>query len=212
MKEALVYNPKSAWLRASVYFVVCLLIGWWTGALQAVFKTPLVTPKNLATAGFIPLTIACFAVILVGYGYIWPKGTLTHGRSLNLLSVIPFGLLWGVSEGVLFVSVWLILARWITTNWLLVLVTFLVLSTFKGMWHALYWDIYVSPEHNIDEWNIRKVLFAHVPNLLFTLTHLTLYHSAGLFVIWQVMALMLSTYFMRFPPFWETKESMGTNS
>jgi len=206
MTRTVSHNPKSAWLRAIVYFAICLLIGWWSGAAEMIFSQPLATAENLESRGFMPLVIACFVVILVGYGYIWPKGTLTHGRPLNLAAVGVFGLLWGLSEGTLFVSAWLIASRWIAADWLLILAVFLALATFKGLWHSLYWDIYVSPEHNIEEWNGRKVLFAHVPNLLFTLTCLTVYHTAGLFVIWQTMALLLSAYFMRFPPFWGSKQ------
>ena len=153
--------------------------------------------------GFLPMVVACFVVILTGYGYVWPRGTLTYGRSLNLVAVILFGLLWGISEGVLFISVWLLLADWLPSKWLIVGLTFLILATFKGLWHSQYWDIYVSPEHNIEAWNLRKVLLAHTPNLIFTLTFLTLYGGVGFFVVWQTMALLLSTYFMHFPLFWE---------
>ncbi|WP_420630123.1 hypothetical protein [Candidatus Leptofilum sp.] len=185
-----------------IYFAVCLLLGWWSGALQIIFSRPLITAVP-STPGYIPLTLACFVVILVGYGYIWPKGTLTHGRSLNVLAVLLFGLLWGISEGTLFVSVWLLTSNWISAQWLVVFVSFLILPAFIGLWHALYWDIYVAPEHNIAAWNGRKVLLAHVPNLSLTLIHLTLYQNARLFVLWQTVALLLSTYFMRFPPFWQ---------
>ena len=193
------YHPQSAWRRALVYFAVCLFVGWWSGALAMIFGSPW---GESDAPGFVPVVVVCFGVILVGYGYVWPKGTLTHGRSLNLASVLSFGLLWGISEGVLFVSVWLILARWLTSKWLIILLTFLTLSTFKGLWHSQYWDIYVSPEHNIEAWNLRKVLLAHTPNLVATMIFLTFYEGVGLFVLWQTMALLLSAYFMRFPPFW----------
>ena len=201
MTTAVSYQPIAAWRRAFIYFAICLLLGWWSGALSLIFREPLFTA--VSSPLYIPLTIACFAVILIGYGYVWPRGTLTHGRSLNLPMVLLFGLLWGISEGTLFVAVWLIITRWVTAQWLVILLVFLILSTFIGLWHALYWDIYVAPEHNIEEWNLRKVLFAHTPNLILTMTHLTLFQNAGLFVLWQTIALLLSTYFMHFPPFWD---------
>ena len=34
----------------------------------------------------------------------------------------------------------------------------LAVGTFLGLWHALYWDRKVAPEHNIEAWNLRKVL------------------------------------------------------
>ncbi len=196
------YQPEAAWRRAIIYFAICLLIGWWSGALEMIFGRSLATAEQLDSPNFLLLAALCTLVIGVGYGYIWPKGTVTHGRSLNLAAVLPFGLLWGLSQGTLFVSVWLLLSRWITVDWLLVLASFLVLATFTGLWHSQYWDIYVAPEHNLVEWNLRKVLLAHTPNLVLTLTFLTVYEGAGLFVIWQTLALILSSYFMRFPAFW----------
>jgi hypothetical protein len=77
-----------------------------------------------------------------------------------------------------------------------------VISAFLGLWHQFYWDIYVAPEHNILEWNIKKVLLAHIPNIVITLTYLSLYGNSGVFVLCQTFALVASTYFMRFPPFW----------
>jgi hypothetical protein len=95
-------------------------------------------------------------------------------------------------------------SKFIASKFLVWLVSFLVIGTFVGLWHQFYWDIYVAPEHNIIEWNTKKVLFAHVPNIVVTLAYLTIYESAGIFVLCQAFALIVSTFFMRFPPFWET--------
>jgi hypothetical protein len=191
-----------------IYFTICLLIGWGSGGLDMIFGRPFVTAEQLGSAPFLIFAALCTLVIGIGYGYIWPKGTATHGRSLVLTAVLPFGLLWGLSQGTLFVSIWLLLSKWITADWLLILASFLLLATFIGLWHSQYWDIHIAPEHNLVEWNLRKVLLAHTPNLVLTLTFLTRYESAALFVLWQTMALLLSTYFMRFPPFWgRTAES-----
>jgi hypothetical protein len=64
----------------------------------------------------------------------------------------------------------------------------------------------VTPEHNIVEWNGRKVLLAHTPNLIATLTYLTLHGNMGIFILLQTIALLSSTYFMHFPPFWRQDE------
>jgi hypothetical protein len=135
----------------------------------------------------------------VGYFIIWRKGTFTHGRELHLPSVLLFGLLWGLSEAQVFLSFWAILENFLSARWLVGVLAFIMISTFKGLWQSQYWDIYVSPEHNIPEWNLRKVLFAHIPNLLFTLTYLAIYENAGMFMIFQAVSIMGSAYFMHFP-------------
>lgn len=209
------YNPRHAWLRAIVYFSACLLIAWLTGtlgrvlleAVVSVYPEPVEVTENLRNPNWIIWTIICFVIIAIGYLYIWPRGTETHGRPLVLSAVIPFGLAWGISEGFLFVSVWSVVFRWFGTSIWTVLVTFLILSTFIGLWHQFYWDIWVAPEHNIIEWNGRKVAFAHTPNLLASLIYLTLYQNLGIVIILQTIALFASTYFMRFPPFWKVSKS-----
>jgi hypothetical protein len=193
------YSVELAWLRAGIYFASCWLVSWSVGALQHITSQPLATATQLQDGGWWALAALCLLIELVGYYFIWPRGTLTHGRALHWPTVIIFGLLWGLSEGQLFVSVWA-LAQSFTSNTLIVaIITFVVLSAFIGMWHALYWDIYVAPEHNIAEWNGRKVLFAHIPNLVVTLTFLALHGNWALMVLFQTVALFGSTYFMRFP-------------
>lgn len=204
MKQQIVYNAPLAWLRGSLYFAVCFLISWSTGILQTLLTTPLLTPENLQNPTWIAFTLLCFVVIFVGYFIIWPKGTLTHGRELSWTAVLIFGLLWGVSEGQFFASIWSFFSQMLSPKWAVVLAAFSVISTFTGLWHALYWDIYVAPEHNIAAWNLKKVLFAHIPNISLSLIYLTLFESVGIFVLLQTIALLASTYFMCFPPFWKT--------
>ncbi len=81
--------------------------------------------------------------------------------------------------------------------------TIVALSAFVGLWHAVYWDVHVSPTHNIIEWNIRKVLLAHNPNLILTSIYVTAWENLGLFVLLQAVALLGSTLAMPFPsPRW----------
>lgn len=196
------YRPRSAWLRAVIYFVVCFMIAHFTGALALALNQPLASAENLHDVRWILFTLLCVAVEVWGYVYLWPRGTLTHGRQLYWSVVFTFGLLWGLSEGFLFLSVFVLTSQWITSKLLVWIISFSVISTFLGLWHQFYWDIYVAPEHNILEWNIKKVLYAHIPNIVITLTYLSLYGNAGIFVLCQTFALVASTYFMHFPPFW----------
>lgn len=193
------YNSYLAWLRGSLYFCVCFLLSWATGVFKTITRSPLAMNEQLGTVWWWLATAVCLAVVIVAYGFIWPKGTLTHGRPLSLTAVLPFGLLWGLSEGQLFLSIWA-LVEWLPLGlpWV-ALISFIIISAYKGVWHSQYWDIYVSPEHNIEEWNGRKVLFCHVPNLICSLAYMALFGNAAFFVLFQTVGLVSSTYFIHFP-------------
>ena len=90
-------------------------------------------------------------------------------------------------------------ARIINAVFLVVLIAVYNLNYQSG-----WWDIHVSPPHNIRDWNNRKVLFAHNPFLLATLTYFVMYGNAGIYVILNACALGASAVAMRFPPFWES--------
>ena len=208
-KDLKQYDPRLAWLRGGVYFSACMLIARASGAWQAVFNQPLASAANRSDPGWILFSAGCAAILYVGYFLVWPRGTLSHGRRLDIPAVLIFGSLWGLSESLLFVAVWFAAANLIEPTWLVAVVAFIIISAFSGLWHQLYWDIYVAPEHNILEWNGRKVLFAHVPNLLVTLTYLAIYESFGMFVLFQTIVLLASTYFMRFPGFWSPASAVA---
>jgi hypothetical protein len=198
------YDARQAWGRAGIYFIVCLIISWATGVLPRVLSEPIATASQLSGWRWWLITLMCLTVISVGYGVVWAKGTLTHGRPRQWSAVLVFGLLWGLSQGQLFVVIWTIVHRLVSHPFWTYVVAFLVISSFVGVWHSQYWDIYVSPEHNIAEWNGRKVLFVHTPNLLLTLAYLTWWENAGIFILLQTLALLISTIIMHFPPFWKT--------
>ncbi len=197
------YSPKRAWGIAGIYFAACFLISWATGTLNRILTEPLATADQLADPAWWAFTGICLVAILVGYGLIWRKGTLSYGRPLVLPAVLLFGLFWGLSQGQLFLSIWTIISRLAGNPIWTYIFSFMAISTFTGLWHSQFWDIYVSPEHNIPEWNGRKVAFVHTPNLLLTLAYLTWRGNAGIFVLFQTLALLLSTIIMRFPPFWK---------
>ncbi len=78
-------------------------------------------------------------------------------------------------------------------------VAFGAIATFNTLWRTLLWDVWVTPEHNIQEWNLRKVLWVHAPVLLLVLGHLAVYERAMLFVVFETIALTGSAVRMRFP-------------
>jgi len=65
-----------------------------------------------------------------------------------------------------------------------------------------WWDIHVSPPHNIRAWNNKKVAFAHNPFLLSALAYFIVYGNAGIYVALNAFAMAASAVAMRFPPPW----------
>lgn len=193
------YSPKKAWIRASVYFAACLMVSWLSGVMQSLTSTPVVSELQLSDLTWWVSTALVTAYVVFAYFYFWPKGTVNHGRPMHLGLVLIFGFLWGACQGQLVLALFrLIESGGLAGGWN-VLIMFAVYSGLTAAWHSRFWDVYVSPDHNIFEWNVRKVLIAHVPFLLLSVTHLAVYNNAAIFVAWQVVALTASTYVMRFP-------------
>lgn len=197
------YSPKMAWLRACAYFSVCLVVAHFSGALASVFHAALATPEQLGDALWWLLTLACLAVIVIGYGVIWPIGTFTDGRRLHPVLTLVYGSVWGACQALMFLSIWALVARSGLAVYWVAIISYLLIGAYNGCWHHFLWDIYVSPPHNYSEWNGKKVLLCHTPNLVLCLTYLALYGNAGIFVLLQGLALALSAYAMRFPAFWD---------
>ncbi|MBL8091826.1 MAG: hypothetical protein KF758_14820 [Anaerolineales bacterium] len=195
------YSPRLAWIRGGIYFASCFILSILTGVFSTLISQPIATGENLSNPIWWVFTFICAIVIYIAYFIIWRRGTLTHGRELHKPSVLTFGLLWGLSEGQLMLSIWAIIEKFSSNIFVIGIVSFLIISTFKGLWQSQYWDIYVSPEHNIPEWNLRKVLFGHVPNLIFTLTYLAIFGNAFIFLLFQTTGLMICTYYMHFPKY-----------
>ncbi len=194
------YDPNRAWSIALMYFAACWALAAVTNVGATLTARSPLGDGAMTDAGFVIWSLACIAVEVVAYGVIWPMGTLTHGRPRRPGWQLGFGLLWGLSEAQLFLSIWAISERFVPgSRWIGGIVAFTLISAFTGIWHDKFWDIHVAPEHNIDEWNARKVFLCHIPNLLITLTFLAVHRSPGLFVLFQTLSLMLSVWFMRFP-------------
>ena len=203
-KDTSLYSPKLAWMRAGLYFCACFILSWATGVLKTLVNAPFVTQAHLSDPGWIAMTVLCFIVVGFAYLYWWPQGTVTHGRKLYFIPTLAFGILWGLSEAQLFLSVYALAEKFGVARWINALIAYFVIGAFNGAYHALWWDIHISPPHNIREWNSKKVLFGHTPNLIITLIYFTLYGSAGIYVLLQTIGLTASTLVMRFPPWFET--------
>lgn len=198
-----VYHPRLAWLRAGLYFCACLLAADFSGVLDAVLQSPLATPAQRADPVWWLLVAACFGVVLVGYNAIWPRGTFTDGRRRHGLLGLAFGATWGLCQGLWFLVLWSLVARSGWPAWAVAVVAYLAIGGYNGVWHRFVWDLHVSPPHNYREWNGRKVLLCHTPNLVLGLALLALYGNGALFVLMQVIALASSAWHMRFPAWWD---------
>jgi hypothetical protein len=198
-----VHSPRLAWMRALLYFSVILVISWTTGVLKVLVHAPVVPPGHLASSLWQVLTGIWLLVLVWAYVYWWPRGTLTYDRKLYLLPQILFGLAWGFSSGQLTLVLWAVIEEFGFARWGTALLVFVVLAGYGQIYQSGWWDIHVSPPHNIRATNAKKVLFGHMPFLCVALAHFTLFGDALLFVAFHAAALACSAVAMRFPPFWE---------
>ena len=193
------YRPNLAWLRAIIYLSVTSLIALFCGVSQAVHQRPLATAEQITNPVWLAWLAICTVLILVAYGFIWAKGTYTDGRQWHPISTTFFGGIWGISQAQLFLSFWALTELFQLSLLWTTLITIAVISIYNGSWQQFYWDIKVSPPHNYPEWNVRKVLLCHVPNLLLTLPFFAIYGNVQLYILFQTGALLLSSHRMHFP-------------
>ncbi len=208
-REAWRYDTVAAWLRAAAYFSVCWAVAAATGTIATIAANPLVFPGQTQSWLWWLVTSVAFVIAAVGYSVVWARGTRPHGRRITWPETPLFGLAWGVSEGLLMASVWVAATRaWRAaigdgglTDALVLATVIVLLSTWIALWHALYWDRHVSPEHNVIEWNTIKVAVVHTPNVVVSTAWLTAWENLGLFVVVQTIALLGSSMAMPFPTF-----------
>ncbi len=193
------YRADLAWLRALIYFCATSLIALFCGVTDAVLQNPLATPSQTSDPRWLLGVAVCSLLIVIAYGFIWAKGTYTDGRLWHPVSTTLFGVMWGLSQAQLFLSFWALseLAE-LSLTWT-TLISISLISIYNGNWQQFYWDIKVSPPHNYPEWNLRKVLLCHVPNLLLTLPFFAIYGNVLLYMVFQTGALLLSSHRMHFP-------------
>jgi len=194
-------GTAAVWWRAGAYYSGCLLVGWATGVLSRLVRTHVVADGQLGDRSWWLATAAVFAIVAFGYAGIWRAGTQHHGRVRHVPSVLAFGIAWGVSEGVLMLAFFSLGELFGFAKLGASVTAVLAASVWLGGWHATYWDKYVAPEHNIASWNLPKVLLAHTPNLIVSTWYFATNGNTVIFISAQVLALTISTWFMRFPPY-----------
>jgi hypothetical protein len=197
-----VHSPPLAWLRAGLYFIVVITVSWLAGVLSAVLHAPLATPEQLDDPAWLGLVGLCMVAVIWGYVIWWPRGTLTYERERHVVVQGLFGLAWGSCSAQVPLILWAVIEEFGFGQWATALAVLFLLSGYSQIYQSGWWDIHVSPPHNIRAWNAKKVLFGHMPFLVATLALLAIHGNAGLFVMLHAAAMACSAIAMRFPPFW----------
>ncbi len=186
-----------AWRRAGAYFLACGVVAVASGALGQVIGD---VGARRDLSGWPVVAAVAAGVVLLGYGVVWPRGTYVEDRPSRPALQLGFGAVWGLAQGLAFLSIFRAVDRLPLAPVAVGLVGFALVAGFQGAWHDLWWDRRVSPPHNLVRWNPVKVLACHVPNLALSTVLLVRYDDARAFVGLQVVALALSSRAMRFPP------------
>jgi hypothetical protein len=197
------YSAPASWTRAGIFVSGCWVLSVATGAAREITGQPIVAASQLHSGAWWAWTVASFVTVGVGYWVIWARWTLHFDRRRAIGAQILMGLLWGSGVGQLFVTVVHVVDRLDLPKWGLWLVSYAIISTWQGLFQDLFWDVWVSPEHDTPWSIIRKVIVTHIPNVTMTLTWFVLYRNAALWVAVESMALVGACVFMRFPPWWE---------
>ena len=99
------YDAGLAWLRAGIYFSICLLLSWATGVFTVLVNSPLVTdPSQLANPVWWGALLVIVSFQLYAYFRIWPSGTFHLNRPMYPVAAFIFALLWGFCEAQLFLA------------------------------------------------------------------------------------------------------------
>lgn len=203
------WSAPAAWCRAAIYCCACLWFAHVSGALQATINSTLATQQQLADPVWWLSTIGLLVFITLAYWVYWYRNTLRFDRKLDLLPQLVFGLAWGVCTGLLFLS-WWHLALWIGADWPtwgVWLLAYCLISVWQALWMDMYWDVYVSPEHDTPESISSKVPRTHIPNMTLCLTWFAVYQNYWLFIGLQTLALTAATFGMRMPAPWSREHT-----
>ena len=191
------YDETRAWRLAGAFVVVALVVAVPSGVWRRVLQLP--SQDHLHRPLWWLSLTGCLVVELVAYWLVWPRGTYTLDRPRDPAAALAIGVPWGFAQGCVFLAWWRLAGWLVDGRFVQSLVAFGFIATYQGLFHALWWDRLVAPPHNKPEWNLPKVLACHIPNLAVTLAFLAAYRDYLPFIALQVVALVGSALFMRFP-------------
>jgi hypothetical protein len=205
------FVPMAAHLRAGIFFCGCYLLSYVSGTMEAILAEPLYTPQQMADPAWRWWMLSMLVFILLAYWVVWARFTIRFERQLELVSQVLYGLVWGTAFGQLFLSFWhiaaLIGSDWAT--WQVWLLTYAALSIWQWLLMDMYWDIYISPEHDTAYSIALKVPTTHVPNVTLGLTFFAIYENHTIFIAFQCLALIGCSIAMRMPSPWCRKPTLA---
>lgn len=204
-----IWSAPAAWLRAGIYFSFCLAVAACSGALQAALASPVVYPGQSSDPWWLLSTAVVTVFIFVAYWGYWYRNTLRFGRKLDVVPQLVFGLCWGITTGLYFLSFWHLAVtigpHW--PLWLVWLLAYALISLWQALWMDMYWDVYVSPEHDTPASIRAKVPRTHIPNMTLCLTYFAVYQNYWIFVALQTVALLAASFGMRMPAPWSREST-----
>jgi hypothetical protein len=198
------FSPVAAWLRAGIFFCFFYLVSYFTGTMRAIVSEPLFTPEQLADPVWQAWVAGMTLFILFAYWGIWSRFTIKFDRKRELIPQLIFGLLWGTAFGQMFLSIWhvssMIGPDWET--WQVYLLAYVIITFWQWFLMDMYWDIYISPEHDSAFSIALKVPTTHIPNVTLGLIFFAMYENHIIFIALQCLALVGCALAMRMPSPW----------
>jgi len=209
-REVSEFIPLAAWLRAGILFCFFYLVSWATGTMGTVLASPITSNAQLSDTCWWISVAGLTTFILFAYWGIWARYTIRFERKIDLLPQIVFGLLWGTALGQMLLSIWR-LATLITPGWQ-AWQQGLLAYVFIGIWQWLlmdmYWDVYISPEHDSPKSIKIKTLCTHIPNVTLCLIFIVIYKNYLIFIALQTLALVGCSINMRMPSPWSKEKTL----
>jgi hypothetical protein len=203
------FDPLAAWLRAGILFCVFYLISWATGTMQMVLSSPIVANEQLRNIYWWSWLVGLTTFILFAYWVVWARYTIRFERKIDLFPQTIYGLLWGTAFGQMLLSIWrvssIVSQSWkVWQQWLL---GYVLIGIWQWLLMDMYWDVYISPEHDSPKSIKIKTLFTHIPNVTLCLIFLTIYENYAIFIALQTLALVGCSINMRMPAPWSKEKT-----
>lgn len=203
------FDPGASWLRAGILFCAFYLISWGTGTLEEILTSPIASDAQRSDPGWRLWLVGLTAFILFAYWGIWARYTIRFERKLDVLPQALFGLIWGTALGQVLVSIWristIIGQSWaVWQQWLL---AYGLIGIWQWLLMDMYWDVYISPEHDSPKSIKIKTLATHIPNVTLCLIFLAIYGNFAIFIALQTLALVGCSINMRMPAPWSLEKT-----
>jgi len=203
------YFPPAAWLRAGILFCCFYLVSWVSGTMEVILTSPIATSAQLADSIWWSWVIGLTAFILFAYWGIWARFTMRFDRKIDLFPQITYGLVWGTAFGQMLLSIWRITEvigdTW--KPWQQWLMAYALIGIWQWLLMDMYWDVYISPEHDNPKSIRIKTLCTHIPNVTLCLIFLAINGNYVVFIALQTLALIGCSVFMRMPAPWSREKT-----